>query len=738
MPRLEDSERLKGIHADALIQFDDIQSALKEERQHCLEDRRFYSIAGAQWEGALGEQFENKPKFEVNKVHLAVIRIINEYRNNRISVKFISKDGAKREELADTCAGLFRSDEHDSVAEEAYDNSFEEAVGGGFGAMRLRAVYEDEEDPDNEQQCIRIEPIYDADTSVFFDLDAKRQDKSDAKYCFVIISMTRDKYKDLYDDDPSTWDKEIANSEFDWAPPDLVFVAEYYLVEDKGDTIITYKSTTGEEQKKNLSDIKRDPSIADTLEATGWREIKRRRFKARKIHKYIMSGDFVLEDSGYIAGKCIPIVPTYGKRWFIDNIERCMGHVRLVKDAQRLKNMQLSKLGEIASLSSMAKPIFTPEQVAGVVGDMNISDMWSRDNIENFPYLVTNPITSLDGNPMPAGPIAYTKPPEIPQALAALLTITDVDIKDLLGNQAEADKMVSNIAEKTLLSMHERLDMQTYIYVSNFAKAIKRVGEVWLSMARELYVEDGRKMKVMDATDTIKSVTLQAPTNDPQTGGLTYSSDLSAALLEVAVEVGPSSASRREATIKMLTEMLGATQGTQDPETAQVLMSMIMMNMEGEGVGDVRDYFRGKLVKMGVLKPNEEEAKAMAAAPQEPSANDKALHAMADQSEADATKKRSEVLKIMADVEQIKAEIELTKAKTLTTLAEAEQTSKELNTVPAATIPPPPKPEIPPITVHIHNDGQTTTKVHKIERGPDGEMVSAEITRGPKAVDNGA
>ena len=48
----------------------------------------------------------------------------------------------------------------------------------------------------------------------------------------------------------------------------------------------------------------------------------------------------ILEDAGYIAGKCIPIVVVYGKRWFVDNIERCMGHVRLAKDAQRLKTLQ--------------------------------------------------------------------------------------------------------------------------------------------------------------------------------------------------------------------------------------------------------------------------------------------------------------------------------------------------------------------------------------------------------------
>jgi len=160
------SERLDKLHQEAMSQFDDIQSALRDERLQCLQDRRFYSISGAQWEGPLGYQFENKPRFEVNKVHLAVIRIINEYRNSRVTVDFVAKDGAINDRLADTCDMLFRADEQDSVANEAYDNAFEEAVGGGFGAWRLRTCYEDEYDPENEHQRIMIEPIYDADSSV--------------------------------------------------------------------------------------------------------------------------------------------------------------------------------------------------------------------------------------------------------------------------------------------------------------------------------------------------------------------------------------------------------------------------------------------------------------------------------------------------------------------------------------------------------------------------------------------
>ena len=86
-------KKLAELHDRALRQFDAIQGAVREERMQCLSDRRFYSIAGAQWEGALEAQFENKPRFEVNKIHLAVIKIINEYRNNRVSVTFVPKDG---------------------------------------------------------------------------------------------------------------------------------------------------------------------------------------------------------------------------------------------------------------------------------------------------------------------------------------------------------------------------------------------------------------------------------------------------------------------------------------------------------------------------------------------------------------------------------------------------------------------------------------------------------------------
>jgi hypothetical protein len=558
MARLNKEQRFQNIHQQAMTEFDRVQTSVRDERLQCLQDRRFYSIAGAQWEGPLGDQYENKPRFEVNKIHLSVIRIINEYRNNRIAVDFVSKDGEANDKLTETCNGLYRADERDSGAEEAYDNAFEEAVGGGYGAWRLRTAYEDEENDEDERQRIRIEPIYDADSSVFFDLDAKRQDKADAKYCFVLYSMTYEAYKAEWNDDPATWPKVIHQYEFDWDTPDVVFVAEYYRVEEVRETVRIFLTIQGEEERYTQADFDADETLEETLAAVGTVEVRQKRTKRKRVRKYIMSGGGILDDMGYIAGKNIPIVPVYGKRWFVDNVERCMGHVRLAKDPQRLKNMQLSKLGEISALSSIEKPILMPEQVSGH------QVMWAEDNLRNYPYLLINPITGPNGETTAAGPVAYTKSAQIPPAMAALLQITESDMAEILGSTQQADKMVSGISGKAVELIQTRLDMQTFIYMSNMAKAVRRCGEIWLSMSKDIYVEEKRKMKTVGAMEEVGSIELMKPQIDEETGELIYENNLGDALFDVAVDVGPSSSSRRDATVRALTGMM---QVTTDPTT---------------------------------------------------------------------------------------------------------------------------------------------------------------------------
>ena len=634
------------IHREALDRFNRIQEAQRDERIQCLEDRRFCTIAGAQFEGDLGKQYENKPKIEVNKVHMSVVRIVNEYRNNRITVNFDPKHKGQ-DQLADLANQMFRADEHHSDSEEAKDNCFEELTQGGMGAIRLRADYEDEFDENNDKQRIYIEPIYDADVSVYFDLAGKKADKSDAMYCFLVSTMQREDYKAKYDDDPASWPRETLDMFEDWESDDHINIAEYYWLEDKKHTMVYFEGLDDEEQKHWLYDLTDEKK--EELEALGFTEVRRRKVLNRRVRKCIMSGGKILEDCGYIAGKMLPIAPGYGKRWYVENIERCMGHVRLAKDAQRLKNMQLSKLAEISALSSTEKPILAPEQIGAH------KDMWERDNIDNYAYLLLEPLLDAEGNVISAGPLDYTRPTSVPPALAALLQLTEEDMKDILGRPEAGDEIQSHISGKAVELVQQRLDMMSYIYMSNFAKCLRRVGQIWLSMAKDVYVEDDREVQVIDndGKHTSKKIRIRGV---DENGEIIIDNDLEAADFEVNVSVGPSSSSKREAVVRQATSLL---QFATDPQDQKILSATAMMNMEGEGMSGFREYYRKQLVQMGVEQPTEAdiaEAEAAAQNPPEPTPNDQYLLAEAQKAEAEAQRVQSEIMLKQAQAQKTMAE----------------------------------------------------------------------------------
>jgi len=291
--------------------------------------------------------------------------------------------------------------------------------------------------------------------------------------------------------------------------------------------------------------------------------------------------------------------------------------------------------------------------------------MWSEDNLRNYPYLLLNPVTDQNGNQAATGPVGYTKPPVVPPAMEALLTVTEKDMQDVLGNQQQADKLVSNISGKAVEMIQQRVDMQSFIYISNWSKAVKRCGEVWLEMARDVYVEKGRKMKMVGAQDEVDTVELMKPMM-AETGEVETENDLSKASFDVNVDVGPSSSSKRQATVRALMGMISITQ---DPEISQVLQSMAIMNMEGEGISDVKDFFRNRLLKMGVVKPTQDEAMALmqeqmqAAQQQDPNAI--FLQAAAEEAIAKAARARADTVKTVADAE-------LSRAKTVETLAKVD------------------------------------------------------------------
>ena len=151
--------------------------------------------------------------------------------------------------------------------------------------------------------------------------------------------------------------------------------------------------------------------------------------------------------------------------------------------------------------------------------------------------------------------------------------------------------------------------------------------------------------------------------------------DLSRADFDVSVSVGPSSSSKRAATVRAVTGMMSITQ---DPETRTVLGAMALENMEGEGISEVREWNRKKLVAMGVYEPNDEDKKAEAAAAEnaQPSPQDAYLIAEADKSKAQAANYAADAAKTEAETALTYAKIDGETADTAKALSDIEASQR--------------------------------------------------------------
>ncbi|QZN94118.1 portal protein [Symbiopectobacterium purcellii] len=661
------AETLQKRHEQIMLKFDRAYTPQEDVREKCIEATRFARVPGGQWEGTtssgtkLNDFFERYPKFEINKVATELNRIIAEYRNNRITVKFRPGDKAASEELANKLNGLFRADYEETDGGEACDNAFDDGATGGFGCFRMSTKYVNEYDPLDERQRICIEPIYDAARSVWFDPDAKKYDKSDAGWAFDMYSLSAEKYKAEYDKTPASLDLTLDNSwKYDWFDNDVVYIAKYYEVRKESVDVVSYQNPmTGEIATYDSDQLE---PIADELADIGFVEVARRSVKRRRVYVSLVDGDGFLEKPRRIAGENIPLIPVYGKRWFIDDIERVEGHIAKAMDPQRLYNLQVSMLADTASQDAGSTPIVDMDQVRG------LEKHWEERNKKRPSFLPLRSIKDKSGNVIaPATPTGYTQPAVLNQALAALLQQTSADIQEVTGGSQAMQQMPSNVAQETVNNLMNRSDMASFIYLDNMAKSLKRAGEIWLSMAREVYGSD-REVRIVneDGTDDISLMSVSV--KDDETGQVVALNDLSVGRYDVTVDVGPNYTARRDATVAALTSVLG-TMLPQDPDTG-IIRGIILDNMDGEGLDEFKEFNRKKLLVAGMVKPRNQKEQQIVMQAQ-----------MAQQGQQDPNMVLAQAQMVAAQAEAQKAQNETAQTQIKAFTAQQDAMESQANTV---------------------------------------------------------
>jgi hypothetical protein len=558
-----------------------------------------------QWDDTYLSESDLAYRGEFNVLRKAMRQIITDLIANPVQVDFDPVDGTD-DSGADIMDGMYRSDMRNNASQEAKKNANQETVVCGVGAWELRNEYKTNRIGD-ETQIIRRYPLYEANNNIMWDPNAKLLDKSDADYVSCLVSYSEDGYKKLKKEltgkDSKVIDSNFSSPEISYVFPWIsetrkVYVTRFFHRELKKVNYLTFEDMFGAERTIKESDF---DQYEDELVDSGFNLVSERKINRYVVTRYIASGESILE-AVEMPGEHIPVIPQYGERQFVEGEEHYEGIVRLAKDPQRLRNFQLSYLADITSRSPREKPIFTAEQLQG------FEDMYEQSGADNnFPYLKQQ-MYDGQGNPLPVGPVGYIKAPEVPPALMLSMQESRAAVDDVAGAGLPADITDVDLSGKALNALNKRMDMQSYTFQDNHKFAMRRDGEVYASMARDIHDTEQEVVLVKLDGSKSKEMINKAEFNYEKMEN-EIKNNVSEMIFDVYADVGPAFESVKAQTKEELKELLGS--GTLDPETHTIILNEYLTMIDGNNFEDLRGYSRNKLIVMGVKKPETPEEEQM-------------------------------------------------------------------------------------------------------------------------------
>lgn len=533
-------------------------------------------------------------------------RILGELWSNPIDVTFKPKDGAEPE-AAETLTGMYRTDMLRS--EEAIETALQDQVDCGFGAFRYVTEYESKFDDLDNLQRINAEPINEANNVVYWDANAKKKDKSDARWCAILTTFTEKGWERFCDENgidyesnkrPDSFKAPHNSGSWFWnSKKDEIKVAEFYSKEKKRQKVLIYEDPLGQVKAVYQKDMK---GVIDEMEAAGFIKVGEKMKDRWVVTKQIVTGGDILK-AQKIPGEHIPIIPIYGDWSRVEGREIWRGIYHDAQDPQRLHNFTMSYMADIVAKGPRQKPIFYPGQVQGQ------EVYWHRSGADdNLPYKIINEVSPITGQPYPQGPVSYIEPPQMPQAGAALLELTRRSIDDVTGGTLSQEGMMNaQVTEGQIQTAQSAQNMETFLYQNSFALAMKQAGRVYASMAAELY-DVPRPATVTQPDGTESEVQVMEAVFDEETGEEVVINDITKGRFEVYADVGPSFQSQKDEARTEMRELYQALQGT--PEGQMVLLTYFTL-MDGPKTDHLKDYARKQLILQGIMEPDTEEEEQM-------------------------------------------------------------------------------------------------------------------------------
>lgn len=558
------------IHALALKRFKLTQVKEAENRRTALESIRFTD--GDQWPASIKEERgkDGRPCLTSNKLRKFVKQVVSDIRQNKVGVKVRPVDNKADVTGAQVRNDLIRHIEDLSSANIVYETGMEQALDGGYGYWRIIAEYSKNE----FHQEIRLKRVPNRFT-IYFDQAAQDFNYEDAKFAFVVDSMSKEDYDEAWPKkEGDNLPEGAGESNEGWFTEEVIRIAEYFYKEPVTKTIAQLETGEIIELTKEVTEAK--------LAAAGIIVKKKREVKGHKVMWCKIDGSKILEGPKEFPSKYIPIVPVLGLEVNDEGKRKFRSLIYDAMDPMRMYNYWRTHATEIIALAPKAPYIGTPEQFEGFEG------MWDEANVKNRSRLLYHDIPGV------AKP-QREKQVEVPTAVVNEANIATGDIMDTIGRyEASLGQQSNERSGRAIIARQKAGDSSTFAFIDNYTRAIVYTGKIFLDMIPRVF-DNERIMRIRGKAEDSNDIMLlhiNKTIQDPATLKVITINDLSVGEYDLVPVAGPTYQSKRQEVAASMLDFLQFV-----PQAAPIIAPKLAEVMDWPGAAEIAQQLAALTVK---------------------------------------------------------------------------------------------------------------------------------------------
>lgn len=483
-------------------------------------------VMGDQWREDEARVFETYKKIPLtfNKLAPLLNHLLGEQRQNTPALQ-VNPSESVPEKTAEVRTALVKDISLNSDAKIVYQNAFEQAAIGGFGAFIVLNDYENDKDFNQE---IKLKLVKDP-TRCFWDISAEDICKVDGMFSGYRTRISRKKFRSMYGRDIESQIGSEGNDETTqgfW-DDDQITVIDYFC--RKYDKVKLCELSNGITIEGE--DIEQLEKITiDDKELLLWEgqpvviEQQRTAYRYKVKHKKI-AGDYILESSDF-PSQSLPVV-FVDQHSFYDKHGKqiCRPLVKDAKDSQRLINFLGTQGAYLIKISRNDQFIISKENVRSP----DTRQIWSD------PAVVQGGLI-YDESPSGIKP-EQLRPPEISQSLMQMYERAERDIHTCLGMyDTQLGDQGNETSGVAIDARTKRGSYSNFVTFDALNRAIACAGQIINEMIPSIY-DTKRQMMLYMPDSGLQKVNINNPQDEY---GMDIENNMTEGRYKIRLQPGPS------------------------------------------------------------------------------------------------------------------------------------------------------------------------------------------------------